>query len=141
MIGLRDIEFTIKPLICTLLLLIGISFTSPSLHAEEKSSNSIVSSLEKGDYVELSKLFNDFVYLTVDTREGIFSRTQGSRILELFFDKNRPKSFTSLYQGGKSNSRYIVGYLYVDSRKYQVFIFFKVVKNKRSIYQLKLESV
>ena len=90
----------------------------------EDMSNAI-----KNDRVsDMVKYFDTFVPVTINNSQQVYSHNQALVVLQDFFDKNPPKDFTVMDNGGPDNvSKFMIGTL-TDTHglRYSVYILMKV---------------
>lgn len=77
---------------------------------------------------DMIKYFDNFVPLTINNAQSIYSRNQAEVVLKDFFDKNIPKDFQVMDNGSPDNtSKFIIGNLFAtNSIKYNVYILIKL---------------
>ena len=101
----------------------------------------IFDAMKVGNAVELAKYFNSSVEVAILETESVYSRQQAEQVVKGFFDKNMPKNFTLLHQGGKSEAQYAIGTLEVaNSKKYSVYFLVKEQSGTPLIHQLRIEE-
>ncbi|MBQ2352643.1 MAG: DUF4783 domain-containing protein, partial [Bacteroidales bacterium] len=64
----------------------------------------VFDAMRVGNSTELSKYFNNSVEVAILETESVYSRQQAEQVVKNFFEKNSPKNFTLLHQGGKSEA-------------------------------------
>lgn len=112
-----------------------------SLTSIGKNGDDIIKYLSTGDSKSLSEMLNRSVEITINGKEGIFSKVQGGRIIKDFFDKNRPVKFIEQHNGKKKTSQYTIGYIETQNRdKFRVYFLVKKSGKQTLIYQLKFEK-
>jgi hypothetical protein len=57
-----------------------------------------------------------------------------------FFKKYPPHNFTIIHQGGKGDSRYVIGNLAVEGDRFRVYFLVKSQNNIAYIHQLRIEK-
>lgn len=79
--------------------------------------------------------------ISIDGKEGVYSKSQGAQILGNFFKSNPPESFSFDFKGKeKGASSFAVGY-YHSKQKFRVSIKFKNVSSKYLIESLTIVLV
>ena len=68
------------------------------------------------------------------------SKYQAARILENFFKKHQPTSFSISFEGSKEESKYAIGTLNTSDGNFRVNMFFLSKEGKRLIYYLSIEK-
>lgn len=101
----------------------------------------IFDAMKVGNSTELSKYFNNSVEVVILETESVYSRQQAEQVVKNFFDKNTPKNFTLLHQGGKSGAQYAIGTLEVaNDKKFRVYFLVKEQSGSPLIHQLRIEE-
>lgn len=100
----------------------------------------VLTGFSKGDAVAISGYFKNTLELTIDNKENIYSSTQAQIILKNFFQKNSPKSFSVVHEGGKGDSKYAIGSLKTNTGNYRITILIKSNNGKPYIHQLRIEK-
>ena len=101
----------------------------------------VFDAMKVGNSTELSKYFNNSVEVAILETEAVYSRQQAEQVVKNFFDKNSPKNFTLLHQGGKSEAQYAIGTLEITSgKKFRVYFLVKEQSGTPLIHQLRIEE-
>lgn len=100
----------------------------------------VIQGFKDGKAETVSKFFNNSIELIINNQENIYSKTQAEIILKDFFKKNSAQSFSILHQGGKGESKYVIGSLNTSQGKYRITILLKLSNNKTYIHQLRIEK-
>jgi len=101
----------------------------------------VFDAMKVGNSTELSKYFNNSVEVAILEIESVYSRQQAEQVVKSFFEKNSPKNFTLLHQGGKSEAQYAVGTLEITSgKKFRVYFLVKEQSGTPLIHQLRIEE-
>lgn len=78
--------------------------------------NDLQSAFEKGDADKVMSYGKEKVLISIDTKEGVYSKSQGTQVLKSFFKDYPPIAFTFDFKGKESGSNsYAVG-KYVSSK-------------------------
>lgn len=78
--------------------------------------------------------------ISIDGKEGVYSKSQGTQVLSSFFKSNPPKSFTFSFKGkDEGASSFAVGE-YQSVKKYRVSIKFKKIQSQHQIESLTIAS-
>ncbi len=102
---------------------------------------SIAEAIRKGNATELSQYFYNTIDISVQDKEGTFSKAQAEQILKDFFSKNTPKSFEIKHQGTSSDgSNYIIGNLITQRGNFRVYFLIKNISGKQYLQQLQIEA-
>lgn len=95
----------------------------------------------KGDATEIVNHGTTKMLISIDGKEGVYSKSQGAQILNNFFKTNPPDSFSFDFKGEeKGASSFAVGY-YQSKQKFRVSIKFKNVKEQYLIESLTIALV
>lgn len=71
--------------------------------------------------------------ITIDTKEGVYSKSQGKQVLKGFFNANPPKSFKFNFKGNDSSTTTFAIGSYLSEENYRISIKFKLGKEKHTI--------
>jgi len=88
----------------------------------------MVNAIRNDRVTDMVKYFDNFVPLTINNNQAIYSRNQAEVILKDFFDKNIPRDFQVMDNGSPDNtSKFIIGnYTATNGGKYNVYILMKL---------------
>ena len=100
----------------------------------------IITAIKKGNAGELAKYFNNSVELALSDIDDIYSKNQAELIVQDFFTKHPPQSFSILHEGGKESSRYAIGNLSTSNGKFRITILIKIKEGTPVINQLRIEK-
>ncbi len=105
-------------------------------------TKSVSEAIRKGSATELSAFFNASIDLSVQGKEGTFSKAQAEQILKDFFIKNQPKTFNIKHQGNSvDGSNYVIGTLNTTNNlNFRVYFLIKNIGGKLCIQQLQFEN-
>ena len=131
MSAIKKISFT---------LLLGFSFLFISLNASAQVPDEIILSLKTGNSKVLSGYFNDNVELVVLDNDNVYSKAQAKQIVANFFDRFTPESFNVIHQGGKDDSKYVIGNLKTNNGNFRIYFLLKKNNDKDYIHQLRIEK-
>jgi uncharacterized protein DUF4783 len=115
-----------------LLLLVSFMFVFSGVHAQYTSTKTpledMVNAIKNDRVTDLFKYFDNFVPLTINNAQSVYSRNQAEVVLKDFFDKNIAKEFDVTDNGSPDNtSKFIIGSLTTtNSFKYNVYILIKL---------------
>lgn len=124
-----------KNLLFILLLTPIIAIINPNL--------SVIShALSNGDVEKLSEYFDDNVEIVVLENEDIYNKIEAKKIIQAFFEKNKPKSFSQVHQGTSKSkgSKYCIGNLVAGGSSYRVYLYLKTQGNKYLIQELRIDK-
>lgn len=99
----------------------------------------IFQALKAGNSKVLSEYFNNEVEMTILDNEQVYSKSQATLVIKTFFQQNPPTDFKLIHTGGKDNTRYAIGNLFISEAKYRVYILLKYNLNLPLIHQLRVE--
>lgn len=88
----------------------------------------MVNAIRNDRVVDMVKYFDNFVPVTINNNQSIYSHNQAEVVLKDFFEKNVPREFTVMDNGSPDNtSKFIIGnYFAANGIKYNVYILMKV---------------
>ena len=128
-----------KKTIIILSILFGLGLTNVySIDIYDDISNAI----KFGNSKLVAQHFGGTVDLTILSVEDVYSKTQAQIILNDFFSKNIPKSFSILHKGvSKDGATFVIGSLITDKgNSYRTYFFIKQVKGINIIQELRFEK-
>lgn len=124
-----------------LIILFILTFVAVPLVTSQTISKEIISAFEKGDAKKLSKYLHHNLEVNVSENASIVSKNQATRLLQDFFAKNTPVSFTVTYEGMKQGSEYGIGELKTTGATFRVNLYFIEREKKNLIYNLIIEKI
>lgn len=126
----------LKPLFAFAVLII----VQLTLSAQTDITPAVVEALSKGDAATLGKYLVPSVDVAILDDEEMYPRDQVVTKLNLFFQKNPPKSFEIKHQGmSKLDDHYRIGDLTTSNGLFRVTFFMKKSKSSMEIKQLRIE--
>lgn len=126
----------IRYLLLSIIFSIGVSFSYPPDIFKE-----IENAISLGNAKMIENYLNQSIELETPSSKGIYSKSQAQIIIDKFFQKYPPVSFT-IYQKGNSygGSRFAVGnYMSSRERSFRVTIFIKKTGQEYLIQEIKFE--
>jgi hypothetical protein len=122
-------RYKIKFMIKTLLSILGIAMVllKPSFTAKEVSDH-IKYALNQGNAKLLSEHFNKTVEIVIDSEKidhPKLNTMHAELILNSFFKKSQPQSFSYEFVGATSSIKYLTGHYLSRQGKYWVYIILK----------------
>ncbi len=128
--------------LCIYLKIIFFSFSLFSLTtiSGQNFPEPITKAFLTGNCELLSEYFNKRLQVNIIEKEHICSKAQAKEIMREFFIKNKPSSFSIIFEGGKDDSNFAIGSLNTASGNYRVNIFFKKFDNNYLIHLLRIEK-
>ncbi len=102
--------------------------------------SNIISAFKSGNATALSAYFDDEVEIAVFDNDNIYSRAAAKGVMENFFAKHKPISFTKEHEGtSPSGANYCIGIFKASTGTYRVFIHAKEAGGKKTIQQIQIE--
>lgn len=88
----------------------------------------VVTAIKTNRVVDMEKYFDNFVPITINNSQTLYSHNQAVEVLRDFFEKNSPKDFTIVDNGSPDNtSKFVIGTFNTPSGvKYNVYILMKL---------------
>ncbi len=124
-----------------LIILFMLTFIAAPLVISQTISKEVISAFEKGDAKKLSKYFHQNLEIKLSENISIISKNQATRLMQDFFDKNPPSSFTVTYDEMKQGSKYGIGELKTKDAIFRVNLYFIEQDKKNLIYNLIIEKI
>ncbi|MCF6356631.1 MAG: DUF4783 domain-containing protein [Draconibacterium sp.] len=115
-------------------------FLCASLNSSAQIPDEIILSLQTGNAKVLSDYFNDNVELVVLDNDNVYSKSQAKQIVSNFFSNFTPESFSVIHQGGKEDSKYVIGNLKTNNGSFRIYFLLKSNNGKDYIHQLRIEK-
>lgn len=102
----------------------------------------IASAIRVGNAKELAKFFNSSIDLTIMGKEELYSRAQAEQMLNDFFSKHPPRSFSLKHQStSQSSSQYGIGnYESKNGLKFRIYFLIRRIGNQSFIQQFSIEK-
>ena len=100
----------------------------------------LVRAIGNGDAPAMSAWFHQSLDMAIMKEEYETSKYQAARILENFFKKHQPTSFSISFEGSKEESKYAIGTLTTTNGNFRVNMFFLNKEGQRLIYYLSIEK-
>ncbi len=94
------------------------------------------------DATALSNFFDTKVEITTPDEDNVFAKADATKVMQLFFTKYNPSSFTLQHQGtskGK-DSEYAIGEMKATGKTFRVFIYIAEKEGKTVIQQIQFEQ-
>ena len=91
---------------------------------------------------DIAKYFDNFVPVTINNNQAIYSRNQAEVVLRDFFDKNTPKNFNIQDNGSPDNtSKFLIGnFDATNGGKFNVYILIKMKDGNYILQEIKLNK-
>ena len=121
-------------LIKKFVLLVNFTLFVFTVHAQQNNANPLedmVNALRNDRVADMVKYFDNFVPVTINNKQSIYSHNQAEIVLKEFFEKNNPKNFTVMENGSPDNSsKFMIGYFTTPAGvKYNVYILMRLKGN------------
>ena len=98
-------------------------------------------SISSGDAEKVMSFCGEKVLITLDKKEGVYSRSQGAQILKSFFQSNPVDSFRFTFKGKEQGtSTFAVGTYMSKTTKFRVSIKFILQKEDYLIEAITIEK-
>src|ERR1700744_5009682 len=108
-----------------LLLVVSCTLLSFTGHAQGSRSplEDMVNAIKNDRVLDMVKYFDNFVPITLNNAQSIYSRNQAEVVLKDFLDKNTPRDFNTMENGAPdNNSKFMIGTFDTQNAKFNVYI-------------------
>ena len=126
--------------------LLSITFILALFTARAQSSRSpmedMVNAIRTDRVVDMVKYFDNFVPITINNNQQIYSHNQAQVVLQDFFDKNSARDFVIMDNGSPDNtSKFLIGsFTEPNGTKYSVYILMKTKTGDYMLQELRLNK-
>lgn len=104
-----------------------------------QEATQIEQALAAGNTEALAKFFENSVELSLLREENIYARQQATVVLEAFFKKHPPQSFSISHNNSRGDNTFLIGNLQIrGGGAYRVTIFLKGEAKQRKIKRLQI---
>ncbi len=114
----------------SLLLLVSCTLVLNTVHAQSGRSpiEDIVNAIKNNRVADMTKYFDNFVPITINNNQTVYSHNQAEVVLRDFFEKNSPRDFTVMDNGSPDNSsKFVIGTFTAQSgTKFNVYILMRL---------------
>jgi hypothetical protein len=102
----------------------------------------MVNAIRTNRVEDMVKYFDNFVPITINNNQSMFSHNQAEVVLKDFFEKNNPKDFVVMDNGSPNNtSKFAIGAFTTPSGiKYNVYILMKLKDNTYMLQEIRLNK-
>ena len=123
-------------------LLILMLFLAPISLFAQSDYTAVTAAVGKGDLKAVSQFLDSNVEISLMDKEDIYSKEKATKILELFFSQNKPKSFKEVHKGTSrgNDSQYCIGNLSTSTKTFRVYIYMKSTGGKVAIKELRFDE-
>lgn len=94
----------------------------------------------KGDAAKIMALGTPKILISINGVEGVYSKSQGTQVLDAFFKENPPKEFSFKFRGKEEGATSFAVGQYVSEESYRVSIKFKKTKSTHQIESLTINE-
>src|SRR5579872_3104801 len=113
-----------------LLLLVSCTLVLFTVHAQNSVSpiEDMVNAMKNDRVADMAKYFDNFVPVTINNNQVLYSRNQAEIVLKDFFDKNSPRGFEVIDNGSPDNtSKFVIGAFTTPAGvRYNVYILMRL---------------
>ncbi len=104
--------------------------------------SAVTTAIGKGDINKISSFLDDNVEVALADKEDVYDKQKAVKLLTLFFDQNKPKSFREVHNGASrgNDSQYCIGNLSTSTRTYRVYIYMKSEGGNILIKELRFDE-
>ncbi|MBN1926195.1 MAG: DUF4783 domain-containing protein [Prolixibacteraceae bacterium] len=127
-----------KKLIYTFVFVFGFLFSGN--YAQAQIPEDIIISIKAGNSATLARHFNQNVELVVLENENVYSKAHAQQVIQDFFSKNKPVSFSIIHKADKGDLNYAIGTLKTENGQFRVYFLIKKINNVSFIHQLRIEQ-
>ena len=127
-------SFTKCSALFVLLMLANLSFALAQPNAK------IENAFAAGDAAELALLFNSTVEIRILDEENVYAKQQAAVVLDTFFRKYPPSSFSVQHRNNRDNNSFIIGTLQCQSDTFRISIFLKDSNATQKITQISISK-
>ena len=115
----------------TLFLLI---WTISVFVAKAQTLEDVVNNIRSNNVAGVIKCFDNFVTITLNNNQSVYSKTQAEQVVKDFFAKNPVKDFTVAQSGTSSaTSKFAIGTLSTANGPFRLYV---LMKQKDDVYIL-----
>jgi len=127
-----------------LVLLISSTFLFFTVQAQSGRSplEDMANAIKNNRVSDMVKYFDNFVPVTINNSQSVYSHNQAEVVLRDFFDKNQPRDFEVMDNGSPDKmSKFLIGKM-TDTRsvKYSVYILMKFKDGNYLLQDLRLNK-
>ncbi|MDQ2179281.1 DUF4783 domain-containing protein [Marinifilum sp. D714] len=122
------------------ILFVLFSATNVSSQTQNDLPKNLMLAFKQGNCSSLSNYFSDRIQLSIQDKEGNYSKSQAKQILDKFFRDYPPTDFKKKHAGGKTGARYATGELITKKGNFRLSFLSKKQNGKFIIHQLHIEK-
>ena len=118
-----------------------LTFSGLTVLAQGDALKAIQSSVKASNSTDLVEHFGSTIELTIDGKEGTYSKAQAEQIIKSFFAKNKARSFEVKHSGSSSmGKKYEIGTYKTASKTFRTYVLISQKAGKYVIHQLRFEE-
>lgn len=125
------------------LLIAGCVFASFMGFAQGRlPMEDVVNAIRNGRVEELTRYFDNFVPITLNNNQSIYSRNQAEAVLKDFLEKNPPRDFTVMDNGSpNASSKFMIGSLTSNGgTHFNVYVLMKLKETTYLIQEVRFNK-
>jgi hypothetical protein len=101
----------------------------------------MVNAIKNDRVADMAQYFDNFVPITINNAQTVYSHNQAQVVLHDFFDKNLPKDFIVSENGSPDNtSKFMIGSFDTQNAKYSVYILMKLKEGAYLIQDFRINK-
>jgi hypothetical protein len=124
-------------------LLVKFTLLFFTVHAQSSVSplEDMVNAIKNNRVADMVKYFDNYVPITINYSQTMYSHNQAEIVLRDFFDKNVPRDFNVLENGSPDNSsKFLIGNFDSPTDKFNVYILMKLKNNVYLVQEIRLNK-
>ena len=104
--------------------------------------SSVITAIKVGNISQISSFMDKNVEVTVEEKDGSYSKTEATNVVKTFLSKNAPSNCTMIHSGAARDgaSYYCIGNLSAGGNKFRIYIFFKKIGLNYLIQEMRFEE-
>ena len=127
-----------------LVLLVSCTLLFFTVQAQSSRSplEDMANAIKNNRVSDMVKYFDNFVPITINNSQSVYSHNQAEVVLRDFFEKNQPRDFNVMDNGSPDNtSKFLIGTL-IDTKgiKYSVYILMKLKDGNYILQEIRLNK-
>jgi len=101
----------------------------------------MVNAIKNDRVTDMAKYFDNFVPITINNAQTVYSHNQAEVVLHDFFDKNLPRDFDVMENGSPDNSsKFMIGSFDTQNAKFSVYILMKLKEGSYLIQDFRINK-
>jgi len=110
-----------------------------SLSGQDIKQN-LTRAFEEANENTLSDYFGEQLTINIRGEEKKYGKNEAKKKMSVFFNNHPCESFKIQFEGGKSNSSYIIGRLKTENEIFRINVFFRNSDTGKKIHLLRIEE-